>query len=113
MAVKSKSPSTAGKRKSTRVYELYPVPGGFSNQTTDYMGTIVAVAATSSKQAHALAHKKVWANNPVGALWVYQRGTPPDHKLFNGDRVVGKQVGSGAGKRAIGDWMRRVLERKS
>jgi hypothetical protein len=43
---------------AVKVYELFPVSGGFSNQTADYAGTTVAVAATSSKQAHALAHKK-------------------------------------------------------
>jgi hypothetical protein len=98
---------------SVRVYELFPVAGGFSNQTADYDGTTVAVAAGSSKQAHALAHKDVWASDPddpLGILWVYRRGESPDHRLFSRDRVYGNQVRHGAGKRAIVAWMRGVLE---
>jgi hypothetical protein len=97
---------------SVKLYELYPVPGGFSNQTADYSGTTVAVAATSNKQAHALAHKKAWAtdpDNPLGVLWVYRKGESPDHELFNGDRVYGSQLRHGAGKRAVGAWMRALL----
>jgi hypothetical protein len=97
---------------SVKVYELFPVAGRFSNQTVDYAGATVAVAATSSKQAHALAHKDVWASDPddpLGILWTYQRGGSPDHTLFNGDRVYGNQVRHGAGKRAIAAWMRSVL----
>jgi len=96
-----------------KVYELFPVGGSFSNDTRDYAGKTVAVAATSSRQAHALAHKRVWATDaesPMGMLCVYERGQPPDHALFNGDRVVGSQVRHGAGKRAIRAWMRQVLD---
>jgi hypothetical protein len=99
---------------SVKVYELYPVPGGFSNRTTDYSGTTIAVAAASNDQAHDLAQKDVWAadpDDPLGILWVYRRGETPDHKLFNGDRVYGNEVGvrHGASKRAIVTWMRSVL----
>jgi hypothetical protein len=100
--------------KSVKVYRLYPVPGGFSNRSRDYTGTTFAVAATSSRQAHALAHKKTWATDPsapMGVLWVYRRGESPDCRLFTGDRVFGTQLGRG-GKRAIGDWMRQVLEER-
>ena len=108
-------PSTAPESKtsmSVKVYELYPVGGGFSNNSQDYVDAIVAVAAKSSKQAHALAHRAVWANDPadpMGILWTSRRGQSPDHRLFTGDRVYGNQVRRGAGKRAISAWMRQVL----
>ena len=91
-----------------------PVAGGFSNSTADDAGTTVAVAANSSKQAHALAHKDEWASDsddPLGILWANRKGEAPDHKLFNGDRVYGNEVGvrHGASKRAIVTWMRSVL----
>jgi hypothetical protein len=101
--------------ESVKVYELYPLPGGgFSNQTADYAGNTVAVAATSNEQAHALAQKRVWASDPgdpLGILWIYQKGETPDHRLFNGDRVYSNKVGvtHGAGKGAIVSWMREIL----
>jgi hypothetical protein len=103
----------AGMSNQIRVYELYPVPvGGFSNRTDDYSGTRVAVAASSSKQAHDLAGSDVWAaapDEPLGILWVARRGEAPDHRLFNGDRRYGNHVGHGAGKQAIATWMRAII----
>jgi hypothetical protein len=100
---------------SVRVYELYPVPTGFSNRTADYAGTIIAVAAPSNDEAHNLAERDVWAEdplNPLGILWTSRRGTGPDHKLFNDDQVYGNGVigvRHGATKRAIVAWMQAVL----
>ena len=50
---------------SVKVYEFYPVAGGFSNQTADYHGRTVAVAATSNDEAHALSERK-----EVGQGWI-------------------------------------------
>ena len=49
-------------------------------------------------------------DDPVGILWVYRRGEPRDHQLFNGYQVWGNDVHGvhhGAGKTAIVTWMRR------
>jgi len=105
--------------RATKVYELYPGGrSGFSNQTADYQGEIVAVAAVSNRQAHYLAHANVWASdpdNPRGILWRYSRGAgaPGDHWLFTGARIYGLGgigvIRRNAGKRAIGAWMREAL----
>jgi PAS domain S-box-containing protein len=51
---------------SVKLYELFPVPGdGFSNRTAHYSGVTVAVAATSNKQAHALAHRRCGRGAPT------------------------------------------------
>jgi hypothetical protein len=106
--------------RSMKVYELFAQPGGgFSNRAADHEGTIFAVAADSSEQAHELAANDAWAagpDDPVGILWVYRRGEPRDHQLFNGYRVWGNdvhEVHHGAGKTAIVTWMRGVLRRSS
>lgn len=44
-------------RGRTKVYALFPHGGSFSVKTIDYHGTELSVAATSVRQAYALAHK--------------------------------------------------------
>lgn len=67
--------STTG---TIKVYELYPVGNRFSATRGDYRGTAVQVAATSLRQAIALAHRGGWADltsaRPVGMLDMYQSG---------------------------------------
>jgi hypothetical protein len=57
---------------TTKVYELYPCWGSFSVQTVDYHGTAYLVAATSVRQAYAVAHKDIWIDpnddHPVGIV---------------------------------------------
>jgi hypothetical protein len=94
-------------RTPIRVYELYPQGlGGFSVKTVDYHGTKMSVAATSVRQAYAVAHKGAWIdpghNYPIGIVSVYDRdrGTT----LWcgcSGHRVMGGQVRHGAGIRAL------------
>jgi hypothetical protein len=45
-----------------KVYTLFPHFGSYSVQTVDYHGTELTVAATSVRQAYAVAHKNVWIN---------------------------------------------------
>jgi hypothetical protein len=99
---------------------LRSLAGGFSNRTADHEGTIFAVAADSSEQAHELAANDASAagpDDPVGILWVYRRGAQPrDHQLFNGDRAWANdvhEVHHCAGKTTIVTWMRGVLRRSS
>ena len=98
---------------SVRVHELFPGPGGLSNKAADYSGTIVAVAAMSSRQAHVLVHKDAWAKDPehpLGILWKYRSDHQPTYRLFTGETAYGSQLRHGARKRAIVAWMRSVLD---
>jgi hypothetical protein len=103
-----------------KVYELFAQPGGgFSNRTADHEGTIFAVAADSSEQAHEVAANDAWAagpDDPVGILWVYRRGAQRAITSCSWRRVWGNdvhEVHHGAGKTAIVTWMRGVLRRSS
>ncbi|MBO0680342.1 hypothetical protein JRC04_22990 [Mycolicibacterium sp. S2-37] len=90
---------------NTRVYELYPTAGGgFSAKTADYRGAVFVVAATSVRQAYAVAHKAVWINpdhtHPVGIISILGTGTT----LWcgcSGHHISGGSVRHGDGIRAI------------
>lgn len=60
---------------TVKIYELYPRRGSFSTKTIDYNGTAHLVAATSIRQAFAVAHQGTWINphdtHPVGIVSVY------------------------------------------
>lgn len=62
-----------------KVYDLYPRWGGFSVKTIDYFGTVLSVAATSVRQAYAVAYKEIWIDSddvrPVGIVSIYCTGT--------------------------------------
>jgi len=80
--------------------------GFFWVQTVDYHGTALMVAATSVRQAYAVAHKRVWINpeheHPVGIVSKYHRDT--GYTLWcgcSGHSVTGGDVGHGAGIRAL------------
>lgn len=104
------------KNKPIRVYELYPSGDGFSVQTSDYEGKIIAVVASSIKQAYYYAYNNVWANdakNPFGIIWTYNKWLIDyDHKFFDG--TTGYGMGgpqSGDRKRAIQRWMEKVKKK--
>lgn len=91
---------------TTKVYELYPRWGSFSVQTVDYHGTAYLVAATSVRQAYAVAHKDIWIDpnddHPVGIVAIYRRDTGPTLWCgCSGHRVEGGQPAHGAGVRAL------------
>ena len=91
---------------ATRVYTLYPRSGGFSVQTVDYQGTEYTVAATSVRQAYAVAHKDVWIEptdaHPVGIVCVYRRDRGPTLWCgCSGHHIRGGQPDHGAGVRAL------------
>ena len=72
-AIKQTDRKRHGPSGTTRIYTLFPKGlGGFSVQTADYRGDAMMVAATSVRQAYALAHKDVWINpeheHPVGIV---------------------------------------------
>jgi hypothetical protein len=101
-AINQRCPSNA----PTRVYVLFRRGGGFSAKTIDYHGTSISVAATSIRQAYAVAHKDIWIDPehkyPVGIVSTYQRdkGTT----LWcgcSGHSVKGGQPKHGAGVRAL------------
>lgn len=66
---------------TTRVYTLFPYGGSFSCRTADYCGTEYTVAATSIRQAYAVAHQRVWINSeaehPVGIVSIYAETAAP------------------------------------
>jgi hypothetical protein len=87
---------------TTKVYELYPCWGSFSVKTVDHHGTAYLVAATSVRQAYAVAHKRVWINpqdtHPVGIVLIYTRDKGPTLWCgCSGHSVTGGQPGHGAG----------------
>lgn len=61
--------------KRIRLYELYPHRGSFSVMTIHCHQRYLVVAATSVRQAYALAHKGIWidpdADAPVGIMLTY------------------------------------------
>ena len=92
----------------TRLYELYPGgPSGLSNQSVDYHGRFILVAAGSIRQAYWLAGHMKWAASadaPVGVIESYIRGGPDEgwHELWDGCRIHhGLGLRSGASKTAI------------
>jgi hypothetical protein len=62
---------------TTKIYTLFPCFGSYSVQTVDYHGTELFVAATSVRQAYAVAHKDIWIDpardHPVGIVAIYSR----------------------------------------
>ena len=54
---------------------LFPHGGSFSVKTIDYHGTELSVAATSVRQAYALAYKGIWIDPehtyPTGIVCIY------------------------------------------
>jgi len=93
-------------RPPTKVYELYPGLGGFSVRTEDYHGTALMVAATSVRQAYALAYKDIWIDPerkyPVGIVSKYRRSA--GLTLWcgcSGHSVTGGDVAHGDGIRAL------------
>jgi len=106
-AIERAKPERYTPRRPTKVYELYPQGFGFFwVQTVDYHGTALMVAATSVRQAYAVAHKRVWINpeheHPVGIVSKYHRDT--GYTLWcgcSGHSVTGGDVGHGAGIRAL------------
>lgn len=60
-----------------KVYHLYPTGSRYSTRVNDYCGTVVAVAATSIRQAYALAYNKRWidpdARYPIGVVSIHHR----------------------------------------
>lgn len=64
---------------TTKIYELYPRRGSFSTKTVDYHGNAYSVAATSIRQAFAVAHADLWINShdthPVGIVAIYSAAT--------------------------------------
>jgi|SRR5680860_1202784 len=77
-----------------KVYQLYPMGGGFSNNTENYDGTYYYVAAVNNKQAHFFARSGLWAKtieNPAGIVDVYTRSSSPQgwHRLWCGCRIHG------------------------
>jgi hypothetical protein len=104
--------------KPVKVYELYLTGGGFSVKTIDYNGRVIAVAATSVKQAYYLAYNKVWAKDsevPLGIIWTYNKWEKgPDHTFWNGttgwglDGYGASSPQHGEGKKAIIRWMKEM-----
>lgn len=89
-----------------KAYELFPHWGSFSTKTVDYNGTKYTVAATSMRQAYALAHQSSWIHptdeRPVGILSIYRRATGTTLWCgCSGHNVTGGQARHGAGVRAI------------
>jgi hypothetical protein len=89
-----------------KIYDLYPYAGTFSTQTAEYGGSVYKVAATSIRQAYALAHKRLWINprdeHPVGIVSIYTRGM--GIRLWcgcSGHNVTGGRVKHGDGIRAL------------
>ena len=100
-------PQRVGSRTPTKIYELYPQGlGGFSVKTEDYHGTTLMVAATSVRQAYAVAYKDIWIDPehkyPVGIVSRYSRSA--GYTLWcgcKGHSVTGGDVQHGDGIRAL------------
>ena len=91
---------------TTKVYTLFPTLGGFSCKTIDYHGTEYTVAATSIRQAYAVAYKDVWIDPtdkyPVGIIAIYRRTTGTTLWCgCSGHHVEGDQPDYGDGVRAL------------
>lgn len=91
---------------ATTVYELYPCVNGFSTRLADYEGTAFSVAATSVRQAYAVAHKNIWINphdsHPVGIVSIYR--VPTGFTLWcgcSGHDLTGGHVRHSAGVAAV------------
>jgi hypothetical protein len=95
-----------------RIYELFPLwRGGFSVKTIDYDGTTLTVAATSVRQAYALAYKESWIDpvdidlvgiHLVGIVSIERRTS--GIKLWcgcHGHNLTGGYVPHGAGITAL------------
>ena len=98
--------AASGSSTPTKVYTLFPHHGSFSVQTIDYHGTQMMVAATSIRQAYAVAYKNIWIDPehkyPVGIVSVYRRGTGTTLWCgCCGHSVTGGRVKHGAGIRAL------------
>lgn len=106
-AIKQTDRKRHGPSGTTRIYTLFPKGfGGFSAQTIDYHGTLLRVAATSIRQAYAVAHKNVWINpadqRPVGIVSEYDRAAGTTLWCgCSGHSVTGGRVEHGAGIRAL------------
>ncbi|MCU1697354.1 MAG: hypothetical protein JWR34_3417 [Mycobacterium sp.] len=92
--------------RTIKAYEIYPCFGSFSVRSVDYSGTKFTVAATTVRQAYAVAHKKTWINptdsHPVGIVSIYRRGTGTTLWCgCSGHDVTGGQVRHGAGITAL------------
>ena len=105
-AMERNKPKRHAPRTPTKVYALFPHGGSFSVKTIDYHGTELSVAATSVRQAYALAHKGIWIDpehtHPVGIVSIYRRAT--GFTLWcgcSGHDVTGGQPRHGAGIRAL------------
>jgi hypothetical protein len=99
--------------KPIKVYELYPTVKGFSPKTDDYKGEIIAIVATSIKQAYYFAFNQVWVKNkknPIGIIWTYnKRIAGPDHTFWDGTKCYGMcEPRHGEGKKAILAWMNQM-----
>jgi hypothetical protein len=104
---------------TVRVYELYPVGGGYSVKTIDYEGVIYAIAATSVKQAYYFAYNEVWAKDaekPRGILWKYNKWAKEeggDHTFFDGTKGWGEgEPQHGDKKQVIIKWMEQKVGKK-
>lgn len=91
---------------TTKIYELYPHRGSFSTKTVNYNGTTYAVAATSIRQAFAVAHAESWIDphdsHPVGIVSIYS--VPTGYTLWCGCRghhLTGGYVRHAAGVTAL------------
>lgn len=82
---------------SVKVYRLYLTRDGrLTNQTVEYVGELIEVAAVSIKQAYYLAGHDEWASEPgdTGIVSYYWRGGPKrdgreDHRLWCGCLIYG------------------------
>lgn len=89
-----------------KIYELYPRRGSFSVKTDDYDGTMLTVAATSVRQAYAMAHHDNWISaddvHPVGIVSIDRRHTGTTLWCgCSGHGVTGGSVRHGAGITAL------------
>lgn len=93
--------------RPTKVYAIFPCGLGFTAKTPAHTNeTIYTVAATSIRQAYAVAYKRVWINpehaHPVGIISIYQRGKGVTLWCgCSGHDVHGGKVRHGTGVRAL------------
>jgi hypothetical protein len=89
-----------------KIYNIYPQGASFTAQSIDYPGTKLTIAATSIRQAYAVAHKDKWINptdsHPVGIISIYRRGDGTTLWCgCSGHNVTGGRVKHGAGITAL------------